>query len=421
MPRIFRGWFVVAGSALTIGFGGSTFLATGYTILGAALRRAFDWPASSVAFGATLFLLAQACAYPFCGWLVDRFGPRRMLSIGVIGFGLLLIGAAFIRDLPQLYVVLFLMGAVSTLTNALTYARAISVWFVRRRGFAIGLAVGGTILGAVLIPLGLDRAIRAGDWSSGWLAIGAFELLICLPIVLLLIHDSPADFGQHSDGDMTATNGARDVAEQTTAMPALTVLEAIRSRNFWMLAASFAMAGMAVFGVLINSVQILGATAGFVVAQVAAAQALIGVGTLAGRISVGYALDRVSPRIIGASMFVLTGLSIAGYGWFRDPAAILTMAFVLGFSIGGEADILPYLISRYFGVPSLGRIYGVIGACFAFGMMIGPIAFVSLASAAGAIPIALFVFAAGVVVASLAFAIMEAVPPIGATPAGSQS
>ena len=411
MSGIYRGWFVVLGAALTIGFGGSTFLATGYTIMGAGLRQSFGWTPSAIAFGATLFLLAQACAYPFCGWLVDRFGPRRMLSAGIVGFGLLLLATTQIRDVTQLYVVLFLMGAVSTLTNALTYARALSVWFVRRRGLAIGLAVGGTILGAVLIPLGLDRAIRAGDWSSGWLAIGTFELLVCLPIVLLLIHDSPAAFGLTADNEMPG-NGSDCEAMEPAQAPGLTLSEALRSRNFWMLAISFSLGGMAVFGVLINSVQILGELAGLPVAQVAAVQAMVGVGTLAGRVSVGYALDRTSPRAIGAAMFLLTAFSIAGYALFHERAAVLGMAFLLGFSIGGEADILPYLISRFFRVGSLGRIYGVIGACFAFGMMLGPIVFVWLAAATGSLAAALQALAAGVALASLAFVAMGKVPPL---------
>ena len=256
--------------------------------------------------------------------------------------------------------------------------------------------------------------------GSAGLAIGTFELLVCLPIVLLLIHDSPAAFGLTVDHEMRA-NGFDGAVLEPAPAPGMTLAEALRSRNFWMLAISFSMGGMAVFGVLINSVQILGELAGLPVAQVAAVQAMVGVGTLAGRVSVGYALDRTSPRAIGAAMFLLTAFSIAGYSLFHERGAVLAMAFLLGFSIGGEADILPYLISRFFGVGSLGRIYGVIGACFAFGMMLGPIVFVWLAAATGSMAAALQTLAAGVALGSLAFVAMGKVPPLPDVVRGGQA
>ncbi|MDX2274314.1 MAG: MFS transporter [Hyphomonadaceae bacterium] len=400
---IFRGWLVVLGAALVIGFGGSTFLAAGYSILAAGLNRAFGWSRSELALGATLFMLGQMLAYPLCGWLVDRFGPRRMALVGIAGFGALLLVAGAVASLPQFYLVMIVMGAVSTLTNALTYARAVSMWFVRRRGLAIGLAVGGTIFGAVLIPIGVERVIAAGDWASGWIAVGAVQLLACLPIVALLVHDDPGAFGLKPDGE--SVQAAMTVGAHTSA-------QALRSRNFWLLALAFTAVGMAVFGVLTNSVQVMTEVAGLTGPQIAMAQALVGVGTLVGRVCVGYALDRAPARAIGAAMFLITACAIAGLAVLDRAHLMLTAAFVLGFSIGGEADILPYMISRYFGVTSMGRIYGLIGACFALGMTCGPISFAVLAAASGSVASPLFAFAALAGAASLAFALMTPAPAL---------
>jgi MFS family permease len=99
--RIFRGWSVVAVIALIIGFSGQVFIATGFTILASALVTAFSWPASSVALGATLFLLAQVTAYPVCGRLIDRFGSRRVAATGFLLFGLLLWAASACRLADQ--------------------------------------------------------------------------------------------------------------------------------------------------------------------------------------------------------------------------------------------------------------------------------------------------------------------------------
>ncbi len=400
---LFRGWLVVLGAALVIGFGGSTFLAAGYSILASAMNGAFGWSRSELALGATVFMLGQMLAYPACGWLVDRFGPRRMALAGIAGFGLLLLAASTVASLRQFYIIMIAMGAVSTLTNALTYTRAVSMWFVRRRGLAIGLAVGGTIFGAVLIPVGVERVIAAGDWTSGWIAVGAVQLLACLPIVALLVHDDPGAFGLKPDGERV---------EARRAAPGLTTAEALRSPNFWLLALAFTAVGMAVFGVLTNSVQVMTEVAGLPGPQIAMAQAFVGVGTLAGRVCVGYALDRVPARAIGAIMFLITACAIGGLAVLDRPSHTLAAAFVLGFSIGGEADILPYMISRHFGLPSMGRIYGLIGACFALGMTCGPISFAMLAAANGSVASPLFAFAGLAAAASLAFAMMTPAPAL---------
>lgn len=188
---LFRGWSVVAAIALVIGFSGQVFIATGFTILASALVADFAWPAAGVALAATLFMLAQVTAYPVCGRLIDRFGSRLVAALGFTLFGLLLWVASHMATLGQFQLAMTALGFVSTMTNPVTYLRTLSLWFVRRRGLAIGLAAGGMSIGATLIPLGMQAVIQRHDWPASLVALAAVHLLFCLPLVLWLLHDGP--------------------------------------------------------------------------------------------------------------------------------------------------------------------------------------------------------------------------------------
>lgn len=409
--RIFRGWSVVAVIALIIGFSGQVFIATGFTILASALVAAFSWPAASVALGATLFLLAQVTAYPVCGRLIDRFGSRRVAATGFLLFGLLLWVTSGVSALGEFHLAMAALGFVSTMTNPVTYLRTLSLWFERRRGLAIGLAAGGMSLGAALIPLGLQAMIQRHDWSASLLALGAVHLLFCLPLVLWLLHDEPRRFGLRPDGD---TSPLGEAATAVSALDGVSPAEAARTPTFHLLAFVYFATGLAAFGVLINAAQVLKATANLDMAAIARTQALAGASVLLGRVLVGWLLDRVDARLIGLVMALTTALAVMGYATSTTATMAMASALLLGLSIGGESDVLPYLAARYFGVRSFGTIAGVFAACSTLGGALAPVSFAALA-ASHSVKLPLFLFTAVLGLSVLAFAVMPR-PPSRAKP-----
>ncbi len=409
--RIFRGWSVVAVIALIIGFSGQVFIATGFTILASALVAAFSWPAASVALGATLFLLAQVTAYPVCGRLIDRFGSRRVAATGFLLFGLLLWATSRISALGEFHLAMVALGFVSTMTNPVTYLRTLSLWFERRRGLAIGLAAGGMSLGAALIPLGLQAIIQRHDWSASLQALGAVHLLFCLPLVLWLLHDEPRRFGLRPDG----VTGPVGHDAQPAALDGFSTTGAIRTPTFHLLAFVYFATGLAAFGVLVNAAQVLKETAGLDMAAIARTQALVGASVLLGRVIVGGLLDRVDARLIGLVMSLTTAIAVLGYATSTTTTMAMASALLLGLSIGGESDVLPYLAARYFGVRSFGTIAGLLAACSTLGGALAAVGFAGLAAASHSVTLPLFVCVAVLGLSALAFLVM-APPESGAKP-----
>ena len=205
----FPGWKVVAGSGIGIAFGSAPVFASGFALLTAVMAHQFGWNQPQVAKAATIYLLVQTLVYPLCGWPLDRWGSRRFAILSILGFA---VGLAVLSQidgsLVQFYLAFALIGLLSAGTNVVSYARAITLWFNRKRGIALGLAASGQAIGAFLVPVLAQRGIAHYGWPTALLILAVFEAIVCAPLVALLVKDDPARYGLQPDGD---ANPARPV------------------------------------------------------------------------------------------------------------------------------------------------------------------------------------------------------------------
>ena len=371
----FPGWKVVIGSGVGIGFGSVPFFAAGFALLAAAMSKDFGWSQPDVAKAASIYLLLQTVAYPLCGWPLDRWGSRRFATVSIVLFaGSLLVLSRIGNSLAQFYLAFALMGVVAAGTNVVSYARAIALWFNRKRGLAMGLAASAQAIGAFAIPIMAHRLIDAYGWSWALIALAAFEVAVCLPLVALLVKDSPAPYGLLPDG-AAPTDGPTTAA---AAEPDMTVGEIVRTGVFWKLAACFAIMGMTFYAIAPNIVYILSKKAGMSLGDIATIQAVSGVAVLFGRIGFGFLLDRVHAPVVGIIALALTATCAAVYSATAVSTVIVVATILNGLAIGGDSDLMPYLASRYFGSRAVSRIFGWFLFAFFLGAAIGPVAFAQL-------------------------------------------
>ena len=381
---IFPGWRVVAGSGFGIAFGSAVISTAAFPQLASAWSHSFGWSQPALAQAATIFLLLQTVTLPVFGWLLDRYGSRRVACTSIVLFALALLALARIGDtLTQLYAAYALVGLVSAGTNVISYARAISLWFDRKRGLALGLAAASQAVGGVLVPLLTARIIAASGWSNAVLALAAVELVVSLPLVWLLVRNSPAPYGLRSDG---ASAPAGDAAPAVLAGPP--PRQIIRSPEFWKIALCFIAMGLTTYAILINFVYILEQSAGMTALEASKVQATAGAAVLLGRIGFGWLLDRLPGAVVGLLALALAGLGIATLA--AAPAWALVGALLLGCSIGGESDLMPYLAGRYFGTRSVSSVFGWFLSLFFVGASIGPVAFASIAAEQHSVAAALY-------------------------------
>ncbi|MDR3454913.1 MAG: MFS transporter [Rhodoferax sp.] len=368
----FPGWKVVIGSGIGISFGSIIFFAASFALLASAWAREFGWTQIELAKAASIFLLIQTAMCPVCGWLLDRWGSRKfaVASIAFFAASLMLLSRIG-NSLTQMYLGIALVSLVSAGTNVVSYARAITLWFDRKRGMALGLAASFQALGSFLLPLVSQKIIAQSGWSVALLSLAAFELLVCLPLVALLVKDSPTPYGLLPDG----AEPAEKVATAKPVVAGMEVRDIMRTGSFWKLVVCFAIMGMSFYAITPNIVFILTKTAGLSLADVAKVLAISGVAVLFGRIGFGYLLDKLHAPIVGIIVLALSTTCYVIYATTKVPALIFAAAAIGGVAIGGDTDFMPYMASRYFGTRAVSKVFGWFLAAFFIGATVGPVVF----------------------------------------------
>ena len=369
--RFFPGWKVVIGAGIGIGSGSIVFFPSCYGLLSAEMAKDFGWVQADVAKGASIFLLVQTFAYPLCGVALDRWGSRAFATRSIAMFAVSMAALSLVGgQLWQLYAALAFMALVSAGTNVVSYARAIAQWFDRKRGRAIGLAAAAQAIGLFIMPLVFHRLAESWGWSRALWPIAAFELAVALPLVALLVKDSPAPYGLLPDGAETAGKVADDRDP--------TLGEMLRTAVFWKLAICFAVMGMTIYAIIPNIVYILTKKVGMSLGEVAAIQALSGLATLCGRIGFGFLLDRFHAPAVALVALAMSAFCATVYSTSDAAALIVFAAIVNGVANGGDTDLMPFLAARHFGARGVSRIFGWFLFAFFLGASVGPVAFAQL-------------------------------------------
>ncbi len=361
-PRIFYGWFVVAGTfAVTfVGFG----CAYAFSAFVASLQHDFAASRGSVSLVFSLAGFVYFALGAVSGPLADRWGARRLAVIGMVvtGLGLALAGVA--RTLVEVYAA---YGLGVGLGIGLSYVPVLGVmqrWFVRRRGFASGIGVAGIGVGTLVMPPVAAFLINAVGWRETYLIFGVFAAVVGGGLAFL-IEDDPRGRGLGPDGDPVP------VAAQPAARANASMLAAVKSPRF---AGLFVASLLGSFGVFVPFVHLVPYALDHGVPQSAAVLLLgaIGVGSTAGRFFLGGLADRLGRSLSLAAM--IAGMALAFVIWFFSvnlwPLTIF--ALVYGLFYGGWVALLPAVAADYFGATNLGGMIGLISLGIAFGTLIGP-------------------------------------------------
>ena len=322
-PRLFHGWWVVAAAfAITfLGFGSaytfSNFLEP--------LQRDFGASRGSVSL---VFSLAGFLYFGLgivSGPLADRFGSRPLVLIGMtlLGLGLALASAA--HSLIEVYAAYGLGVGLGMGCAYVPAIGAVQRWFVRRRGFASGLAVAGIGVGTLVMPPLASLLIGSFGWRGAYLALAALALVLGCGMALLIEND-PSGRGLNPDGD--------ELAAQTVQAGGAAVGEAIRSGRFISLYAACLICSFGVFVPFVHLVP-FARDHGIAASMAAVLLGVIGLGSTAGRFFLGTVADRMGRERALLMMFVGMAASLAIWALSANVWSLAVFAFVYGVFYGG--------------------------------------------------------------------------------------
>jgi MFS family permease len=315
----------------------------GHGIYLAELRRLNDWPAALISGATTVYYLFSALLVVFVSDVIARLGVRSFVLFGVACFAASIALLAMISAPWQLLAVYLLMSfgwsamSVGAITNIL------GLWFDRRRGLAISLALTGASFGGIAIIPGLVYLVGKIGFASAMVISSAIMLAILVPITLLWI-EQPRSVGR----------SRQSAAEPPPAQAGWTRRTALRSFRFWTVSAPFALALLAQVGFLVHQVAFLEPTIGRV--QAASAVAITTGMSILGRLALGTVIDRLNQRAVAAVSLAGQAAALLVMMQTKDAAALFMACAVFGLSVGNLVTLPALIIQREFAATSFGML-----------------------------------------------------------------
>ena len=342
------GWVVVlcAFTLMFVGFGAA------YSF--AAFFRAFesDFGASR----AHVSLVFSLCAFLYFllgapgGMLADRYGTRSVALAGVLCLAAGLAAASFARSIGVLYATYSIGLGVGIGLTYVPSVAAVQPWFDRHRVLASGIAVSGIGAGNLVAPPLAAWWIEAFGWRGAYLALAACALVLG-GLAAAAIRNRPS-------GQARATGG-------------MTLRAALRTRNFWVLYVTLALAGFGCFVPLVH-IGRYAMDAGHPESFAVLLVSLIGLGSLVGRFGIGTFAERFGRMRSLALMYL--GMAAMLLMWWASTGALALSAMAVGFGIayGGFVATFPTVVMDLFGPRSVAGIIGCIYTAAGIGTLFGP-------------------------------------------------
>lgn len=352
----YEGWRVATASAVGVFVSFASLLVYTFAVFLKPLAEQFSWSREAVSAAFGVGALSVAICSPPLGYLLDRVSPRRIIVPCLTIFGCAFASLALLTPhLWHLYGVFLVLGIVGNGTAQMAYSRAVSSWFDRRRGAALALVMSGGAVGAMVLPPLAESLIQRIGWQGACAVLGAMVLVLGVPTVATFVREKPST---HAAADSNSAGS--------------TVGEAIKTRAFWILVTVLFCSSIAQNGALAHMSALL-TDRGVSAAGGALALSAMGGASLVGRLMTGWLLDRFFAARVSFSLLTTAALGTFVLSGADSQSTGIIAAVLIGLGMGGEADVTPYLISRYFGLRSFSVLYGLTWTFYAVAGAIGPI------------------------------------------------
>lgn len=357
--------------------------------------RDFNWTRAEVTSGNFYSKLLIGPLFGFiAGWIVDRFGPRRMMMAGILMAGIALVGLSFTTTLAFFYF-FYLFNALGYVCGGpLPNQVLISRWFNEARGKAMGFAYLGIGVGGALAPLLANRLTQQFGWPGALRTMGVLIIVIALPLVF---------FVKESPGTEAST---------VSAATPVSIGGVLKSRYFYLLAIGSMCSIGAVGGTFQNlklfmtgdlfrgaPVQDAQSTAAYVLS-------LVLISSLVGRLLMGWLADRFPKKYVMLLIYLIVACSIPLLFLASSQPFLYLFAILFGIGLGGDYMIIPLMAAELFGVKVLGRLMGVVLTADGVAEALAPVIVAKTRDTSGSYAIGFSILIALAFIGSIAIALL---------------
>ena len=409
-PRIFYGWYMVA-AGMGIHLWISVVWVYAKQVFFTPISMHFGWSRALMSGAFALERLEGSIVSPIEGFLVDRYGPRRIMVIGAFITGLGIMSLSFLNNIYMFYASILLVSLGQSMALGIPRTWAIVQWFRRLRGRALGIGGSGAILSGPMLIITVLLVQNYG-WRSAFIMLGLSVWIINLPLTLVF-RGRPQDYGYLPDGDLPeeakpepaedSSEGEAQPARQSrnseeSSEGSLGVKQALATPAFWLLSLVFGAQTLGTNALNIHLIPYF-ESIGFSTAQ---AVSVLGAFTLLsaiGRLGGGFAFDMWNSRVVMAGIMGSQALAFLIMANVTAYWQMLPFALFWGIAFGGMIPARGYIISAYFGTGSFGAIQGLTQSVSVFGGMLGPVLMGAIWDMTGSYVIGIYIILAAAALA----------------------
>ena len=341
-----RGEFQVTATAFTVLFAVVGFALWGLPYYYDFMVQQFGWTRGQVTSGNALSKLVIGPVFGFlAGWLVDKFGPRRLMMAGILMAGVALVGLGSISTLGMFYF-FYLINALGyvcggPLPNQILLTR----WFDKSRGKAMGIAYLGIGLGGAAVPWVSHLLVQHFGWQAALKILGIIIVVIAFPMAFF-VKESPGAVAQ------------KEVV--STRAPQKLLSGAFKTPAFYLVALGSMCSIAAVSGIQQNLKLFLSLDRHFSQGETTRVISLILTCSIIGRLLMGWLADLMPKKYVMLIIYVLVAAAIPFLFAGGGLNALYIFAFIFGIALGGDYMIIPLMTAEIFNMEILGRLLGVI-------------------------------------------------------------
>lgn len=277
----------------------------------------------------------------FAGWMIDRYGPRRLMISGSLMMGIALIGLSYSNSLSMFYLFYVFNALGYVCGGPIPCQVLISRWFDKNRGKAMGIAYLGIGTGGAIVPLLAAGLEKEFGWHIALSILGFLIILISLPMVFFIKDPSSQIVKKESTEKMVPIKGM------------------LGNPNFYLLALG-SMCSIGAVGGIGQHMKLYLRDLNFTQSEAAHVLSFVLLSSLAGRVFMGWLADIINRKYVMILIYLLVASAIPLLMMPEFPGRIYLFALIFGFGLGGDYMIIPLMAGDLFGVRALGRTMGII-------------------------------------------------------------